>query len=122
MIDPSPEPKDRVLPGEELAARRKELSDAEVARRQAALEKLLADLLEASVKVCSEDELAGFDGSVGLDATPVPLWSRGPSARRGTGASDPDGGWYVREADGREATGPRARRYGRSTGPWKRPS
>jgi hypothetical protein len=105
-IDPSPEAKDRVLPEEELAARRKELSDAEVARRQAALEKLLADLLEASVKVCSEGELAGFDGSVGLDATPVPLWSRGPSVRRGTGASDPDGGWYVREADGRDGTGP----------------
>ena len=105
-IDPSPEAKDRVVAEEELAARRKELSDAEVARRQAALEKLLADLLEASVAVCSQGELAGFDGSVGLDATPVPLWSRGPSARRGTGASDPDGGWYVREADGRDGTGP----------------
>ena len=48
-----------------------------MATRQEALEKLVADLLEASVKVCSADELAGFDGSVGLDATPVPLWSRG---------------------------------------------
>jgi hypothetical protein len=111
LVDPSAEPKDRVLPATELAARRKGLSDAEVARRQAALGKLLADLVEASVKVCSEGELAGFDGSVGLDATPVPLWSRGPSARRGTGASDPDGGWYVREADQREGTGPQARKY-----------
>jgi hypothetical protein len=109
VVDPSPSPKDRVLPGKELAARRKELSHAEVARRQAALEKLLADLVEASVKVCSQGELAGFDGSVGLDATPVPLWSRGPSGRRGTAASDPDGGWYVREADGREGTGPEAK-------------
>ena len=84
LIDPSAEPKDRVLPEKELAARRKKLSEAEVAARQDALEKLVADLLEASVKVCSADELSGFDGSVGLDATPVPLWSRGPSARRGT--------------------------------------
>jgi hypothetical protein len=111
LVDPSAEPKGRALPGKELAARRKKLSEAEVARRQAALEKLLADLLEASVKVCSEGELAGFDGSVGLDATPVPLWSRGPSVRRGTCASDPDGGWYVREADQREGIGPQARKY-----------
>jgi hypothetical protein len=111
LVDPSAEPKDRALPAEELAARRKELSEAEVACRQAALEKLLAELLEASVKVCSQGELAGFDGSVGLDATPVPLWSRGPSVRRGTCASDPDGGWYVRDADQREGTGPQARKY-----------
>ena len=106
---PFPEPKGQGLPGKEPAAGRKELSEAEVARRQAALEKLLADLVEASVKVCSEGELAGFDGSVGLDATPVPLWSRGPSGRRGTAASDPDGGWYVREGDRREGTGPEAK-------------
>jgi hypothetical protein len=106
LIDPSPEPKDRVLPVAELAAKRKNWSEAEVATRQEALEKLVADLLGAAVKVCSADELAGFDGSVGLDATPVPLWSRGPSVRRGTCASDPDGGWYVREGDRRETTGP----------------
>ena len=38
----------------------------------------------------------------GLDATPVPLFSRGPSKRTGLSASDPDGGWYVREGDHRE--------------------
>jgi hypothetical protein len=106
LVDPSPEPKDRVLPVAELAAKRRRLSEAEVATRQGALEKLVADLLGASVKVCSADELSGFDGSVGLDATPVPLWSRGSSVHRGTAASDPDGGWYVREGDRRETTGP----------------
>jgi hypothetical protein len=111
LVDPSAEPKDRVLPGKELAARRKKLSEPELAARQVALEGLLGDLLEASVKVCSEGELAGFDGSVGLDATPVPLWSRGPSVRAETCASDPDGGWYVRDADQREGTGPQARKY-----------
>jgi hypothetical protein len=109
LVDPSPGPKDRVLPVGELAAKRRNLSEAEVATRQGALEKLVADLLGASVKVCSADELSGFDGSVGLDATPVPLWSRGPSVHRGTAASDPDGGWYVREGDRREATGPESK-------------
>ena len=38
----------------------------------------------------------------GLDATAVPLFSRGPSRRAGLCASDPDGGWYVREGDHRD--------------------
>ena len=45
---------------------------------------------------------ATADGCTGLDATPVPLFSRGPSKRTGLSASDPDGGWYVREGDYRE--------------------
>ena len=32
----------------------------------------------------------------------MPLFSRGPSRRAGLCASDPDGGWYVREGDHRE--------------------
>ena len=106
VIDPSVEPKDRALPQREAETRRKRLTEEEIARRQERLEELVASLLEASVKVCGPEELAGFDGSVGLDATPVPLWSRGPSKSAGTCASDPDGGWYVREGDHRATTGP----------------
>ena len=51
-----------------------------------------------------------YDGSIGLDATPVPLYSRGPSRRSGTCASDPDGGWYVREGDHREREDHKGRR------------
>lgn len=105
-VDPSVEAKDRVLPLEEAEARRKKLSPEEIACRQERLERFMGDLLEASVKVCSAEELAGYDGSVGLDATPVPLWSRGPSKPAGTCASDPDGGWYVREGDHRDRPGP----------------
>jgi len=122
LVDPSAEPKGRALPEGELAARRKKLSEAEVAARQAALEKLLADLVEASVKVCSAEELAGFDGSVGLDATPVPLWSRGPSVRAGTGASDPDGAGTCVKLTAARAPGQGPGSTRRSTGPWKPPS
>ena len=66
------------------------------------LEALVNALLEASVAVLDGDERAAFDGCTGLDATPVPLFSRGPSKRTGLSASDPDGGWYVREGDHRE--------------------
>ena len=66
------------------------------------LEALVNALLDASVSVLTETERAAFDGGTGLDATPVPLFSRGPSKRAGLCASDPDGGWYVREGDHRE--------------------
>ena len=69
---------------------------------RARLETLVNALLEASVLVLTTAERAAFDGGTGLDATPVPLFSRGPSKRTGLCASDPDGGWYVREGDHRE--------------------
>jgi hypothetical protein len=78
-----------MLPGQAEAARN---------RREA----LINALIEASISVLDEEEKAAFDGSAGLDATPVPLFSRGPSKRTGLCASDPDGGWYVREGDHRE--------------------
>ena len=106
VIDPSAEAKNRVMPSAAATGLAKKLTEAEMCSRRQRLEAIMADLIQASARVCSKDELAGFDGSVGLDATPVPLWSRGPSARSGTSASDPDGGWYVREGDHREATGP----------------
>ncbi len=66
------------------------------------LEALVNALLEASIWVLTEEERAASDGSAGLDATPGPLVSRGPSNRTGLSASDPDGGWYVREGDHRD--------------------
>jgi hypothetical protein len=66
------------------------------------LEGLINALLEASISVLAGDEPGACDGCAGLDATAVPLFSRGPSRRTGLCASDPDGGWYVREGDHRE--------------------
>ena len=75
-------------------------AQAEAARGR--LEAFINSLIEASVSVLADEERAAFDGCTGLDATPVPLFSRGPSKRTGLSASDPDGGWYVREGDHRE--------------------
>jgi len=110
VMDPSKETKNRVIDQGALDALAKELSQAEVVLRRERLESVVGDLLEASVKVCTEEELARFDGSVGLDATVVPLYSRGPSSRAGTSASDPDGGWYVREGDHRDVIGPKGKK------------
>jgi hypothetical protein len=102
VMDPSPLPKNRRLTEQDLRARVKTMipGQAEAARQR--LEALANALLEASISVLDKEERAAFDGCTGLDATPVPLFSRGPSRRSGLSASDPDGGWYVREGDHRE--------------------
>ncbi len=102
VADPSPLPKNRRLTGDELKARTKPMTPGQATAARDRLEALVNALLEASVSVLTDDERAAFGGGTGLDATPVPLFSRGPSRRAGLCASDPDGGWYVREGDHRE--------------------
>ncbi len=110
VMDPSRQVKNRVIDQDVLDALVAQLSEAEVALRRERLESVVGDLIEASLKVCSPAELETFDGSAGLDATVVPLFSRGPSARARTSASDPDGGWYVREGDHRDVLGPKGKK------------
>lgn len=87
-------------------------------RHGEALERFVNDLLDSSVALLSKDELQNFDGSVGLDATVVPLFSRGPSLRSARPASDPDGGWYVRTPDRREIDAPNRKRRTRTKIVW----
>src|SRR6266704_477311 len=100
--DPSALPKNRRLTASELKARTRSITPGQATAARDRLEALVNALLEASVSVLTEEERTAFDGCTGLDATPVPLFSRGPSRRAGLCASDPDGGWYVREGDHRE--------------------
>jgi hypothetical protein len=102
VADPPALPKNRRLAEDEFRARTKPIPPDQAAAARGRLEALVNALLEASVSVLAQDERAAFGGSTALDATPVPLYSRGPSARTGLCASDPDGGWYVREGDHRE--------------------
>ena len=102
VVDPSPLPKNRRLSEQDLKTRLRQVTTAQAQAARDRLEALVNALLEASISVLDDEEQAPFDGSVGLDATPVPLFSRGPSKRAGLCASDPDGGWYVREGDHRE--------------------
>ena len=100
--DPSALPKNRRLTAGELKARIKPMTPDQATAARRRLEALASALLEASISVLTSEERAAYDGCTGLDATPVPLFSRGPSRRTGLCASDPDGGWYVREGDHRE--------------------
>jgi len=105
-VDPSLLPKNRCQADDELAKAAKEMTGAEVSAARDRLETLANALIEASVSVLSDEERSAQDGSVGLDATPVPLFSRGASKRAGRCASDPDGGWYVRGGDHRDVDDP----------------
>lgn len=102
-MDPSPLPKNRRLTADELAAATRPMHPAEAEQAREKLQTSLNALLQATVSLLSEQEYAAWDGSLGLDATPVPLFSRGPSQRTGLCAADPDGGWYVREGDHRDS-------------------
>ena len=102
IADPSALPKNRRLTEDELKARTRPMTPDQATAARARLEALVNALLEASISVLDEDERAASGGGTALDATPVPLFSRGPSKRTGLSASDPDGGWYVREGDHRE--------------------
>ena len=102
VMDPSPLPKNRRLTQDDLKARTRKMTPAQAEAARGRLEAFLNALTEASISVLTGEERAAYDGCTGLDATPVPLFSRGPSKRTGLCASDPDGGWYVREGDHRE--------------------
>jgi hypothetical protein len=109
VLDPSSLALNRRLSASELAERSKQMSDEQrdVARER--LERFMGELLFASLPKRFNEEPTAY----GLDATPVPLFSRGPSARTGRCASDPDGGWYVREGDHREREDHRGRKRAR---------
>ena len=102
VMDPSPLPKNRRLTGPDLTARTRPMTPAQAQASRGRLEAFTNALTEASTSALTGEELRAYDGCTGLDATPVPLFSRGPSKRAGLCASDPDGGWYVREGGHRD--------------------
>jgi hypothetical protein len=108
--DPSGLPKNRCLAQPDLTAASRPVAPEEAAAARARLEILINALIEASISVLHDTERAASGGGTGLDATAVPLFSRGPSRRTGLSASDPDGGWYVREGDHRDAEDHKGRR------------
>jgi hypothetical protein len=109
VLDPSGLAKNHRLSLEAFAQRRTTKSDDEVRAARDRLESFMGAMLSASVEGCERPSRLAY----GLDATPVPLFSRGPSKRSGLSATDPDGGWYVREGDHRDREDHTGRRRSR---------
>ena len=78
VMDPSPLPKNRRLTQDDLKARARKMAPAQAEAARGRLEAFLNALTEASISVLTGEERAAYDGCTGLDATPVPLFSRGP--------------------------------------------
>jgi hypothetical protein len=112
VLDPSGLAKNHRLTLDEFALRCVELGDDEVRDARDRLESFMGAMLSASVGDVEPPRVLAY----GLDATAVPLFSRGPSKRSGLCATDPDGGWYVREGDHREREDHRGRSRSRVAG------
>ncbi|HEX2040732.1 MAG TPA: hypothetical protein VHF47_13490 [Acidimicrobiales bacterium] len=110
LVDPSPYPKNRRLDAAAFAERTKDLSADEIAERIEKLTWLANRIIEASLRECPAEILDNWDGSIGLDATPIRLYARPERRARGrrgkqlveVHSSDPDGAWYMREHDHRD--------------------
>lgn len=98
-MDPSGLPKNKVMTQEELVQATKEMTEEDRLGARARLEAFVNDVVASSISVLSRSERRGLSKAIGLDATCLELWSRGPSKTAGTCASDPDGAWYVRDGD-----------------------
>jgi hypothetical protein len=101
VMDPSGLVKNHRVRTEEFDQRCRVLSQDAIKEARGRLEWFMGQLLGASVEEHSTT-VPRPALAYGLDATPLPLFSRGPSLRSGLCASDPDGGWYARDGDHRE--------------------
>jgi hypothetical protein len=112
VMDPSGLKKNLRIDEVEFASRCVVLTEEQAQAARGRLESFMGALLAASIS-----EFAGalppLAFAYGLDATAVALFSRGPSRRSALCASDPDGGWYVREGDHREREDHKGRAIGR---------
>ena len=119
LVDPSATMKNRRLDDDTfnrlMTQRRAELTEDDWSERYDRLDWLINALIEASVGLLPREVRRAFAGSVGVDGTLVRGHSRPYVRKRGTKSKkgkkpeielhsvDPDAGFYVRQADERDA-------------------
>ena len=117
LMDPSPLPKNRRLDHQSFLARTAALraarSQEELDESYVRLEWFANQAIEATLTLLPREVRRRWKGSIGVDATLVRSFARGPKRPRGqTGPGkkreikvhsvDPDAGWYSREKDERD--------------------
>ncbi|GAA3161158.1 hypothetical protein GCM10010466_60130 [Planomonospora alba] len=100
-VGSSPLPRNRRLPAETAAALRSQADAAALAGRAELLRVVVNGIVEASLDPVRPVLDRHWDGSIGIDATPVATYARGTKTGAPHTATDPDAGWYVREGDHR---------------------
>lgn len=105
-IDPSVMPKNRILPAQDVAGLRKDLSIAEQQARATALDWVTGQLLDAAYQQLPQqvrDRHEQKTTAYCIDGTPLSLFARGRGLDSQYISTDPDGGWYKRDGDHRDA-------------------
>lgn len=95
-------PRRRRLTRDEMAAVRERRDPAFVHVRDERLHRALNALVWASIMAARAGDLAGWSGTVAVDATPVVAVKNGTTAKSRRCSSEPDAGWYVRSHDTRD--------------------
>ncbi|MBG0814281.1 hypothetical protein [Planomonospora sp. ID82291] len=107
LLDPSPLPRNTRLSTETAAALRAQADPADLAGRAERLRAVVNGIVESSLDAIRDTLDRHWDGSIGIDATPVATYAQGVGTGGTHTATDPDAGWYIRQGDHRDPdTGP----------------
>lgn len=106
VLDPSIHRKGRVMPWTDLVQHDRQLTPEEQLDMQAVLDTFANTLLATTFAALPDATLAAYDGSAGVDATPIRLHARMRGADSEIASSDPDGGVYKRTGDHSEGPKP----------------
>jgi hypothetical protein len=101
-MDPSPLPKNKRLPDKEKVRLLEAADQGLIKDRRERLQWATGQVLEASIANIRPLLAEIWDGSVGVDATPIRTWARGLKHQGPVTSTDPDAGWYTREGDHRD--------------------
>ena len=103
-IDPKPGRRNKFQTLTEIEANVRKREADGAATKQARIDWVCNQLLEATIKVLPEDVYAGWNGDFAVDATVVPAYgkrgapfSKTDDPDKKYGAVEPDAGWYMRD-------------------------
>ena len=102
-LDFSPLPRNRRYSPEQFAARIRPMTDEQQATAHQRLTWVCNQIIEASLS--NRNFRRQWKGSIAIDATPVKAFARPPrkiERKIVTHSAEPDGAWYIREADHRD--------------------
>jgi len=122
VIDPFPAKgyRNRLLTRAEWADVVAARDPAESARRQARLDWVCNELLDATLRMIPRDVRRRWKGNLCIDATPVAAFGkRGTPKRSDLVSSEPDAAWYIREGDHRDPGDDRGKAYRKSLWGWE---
>ncbi|TDD32922.1 hypothetical protein E1287_21210 [Actinomadura sp. KC06] len=101
-LDPSPLPKNKRLTVTQAKAHFAGADPHLLQEHRHALTRISNRILQASLAAVEQHLATLWDGSVGIDATPIETFARGVSAKKDFTSTDPDAAYYVREGDHRD--------------------